>query len=760
VKLLQLSLRNYRVFEEVDLELPPAVIGIVGENGAGKTSLTESIAFALYGVDAARTKRNEIRTQGLLTDCEVRLVFEHGGIEYEVRRAITGRAHTPQAELFAGGLMLASGTTDVEAEVQRLLHMDLRVFKASVFAEQKQLDAFSDVTAGRRKEMALRLLGIRPVDDARAAARKESRAAKLSADQLAGALADVTAIEAALKEGKDVAAEAKARAKVAAEELKAVTVRWKAAVKVFDDAERIRERVDKLTAVRSRAHDEVQRLTDDAAALSARLEELASALEELPVLEAELASLQGARDRLHAATELDRVSKKQGEVEVRLRSLPEGDAAEALARLEAAEAERRAAEAASTVALAEQQQAEGQVATAQERLARAGEADPSEPCPTCGQELGAGFKRYVQHCRSELSAAKKGATSAAARVRAAETSRRAAERAFRNAEKAGREVQEATASRAHLAEQLEELGARAVELTGLLGEAEPDVAALQAAAHRWDDLGRLVAALTAERKHLERTRADLQKAEARLRSQSEALAKLDQEIAAASFDRTEHARLRQARDDAQRDLESARDHEREAADAFAESDKDVRELTGRLAEAKEAERKVADLRSDARHIERVAMLLDGFRDHLVSRIGPGLSRESEALFRELTGSEYDDLRIDEENLAIHIADGETYHPIERFSGSEADLANLALRVAISTHLSRVSGADVGLMVLDEVLGSLDEERRDLMVQTLGRLAGRFHQLFVITHAERVKDQFPTVIQVSKVGRRRSRAVLI
>ena len=47
-----------------------------------------------------------------------------------------------------------------------------------------------------------------------------------------------------------------------------------------------------------------------------------------------------------------------------------------------------------------------------------------------------------------------------------------------------------------------------------------------------------------------------------------------------------------------------------------------------------------------------------------------------------------------------------------------------------------------------------------MVQTLGRLASRFHQLFVITHAEQVKDQFPATILVQKTGRRRSSAVLV
>ena len=35
-----------------------------------------------------------------------------------------------------------------------------------------------------------------------------------------------------------------------------------------------------------------------------------------------------------------------------------------------------------------------------------------------------------------------------------------------------------------------------------------------------------------------------------------------------------------------------------------------------------------------------------------------------------------------------------------------------------------------------------------------------HQLFVITHAEQVKDQFPVSILVNKTGRRRSSATVV
>ena len=44
MRVVELSLRNFRQFEEVDLELPARVIGIVGPNGSGKSTLMESIA--------------------------------------------------------------------------------------------------------------------------------------------------------------------------------------------------------------------------------------------------------------------------------------------------------------------------------------------------------------------------------------------------------------------------------------------------------------------------------------------------------------------------------------------------------------------------------------------------------------------------------------------------------------------------------------------------------------------------------------------
>ncbi|HET7236773.1 MAG TPA: SMC family ATPase [Actinomycetota bacterium] len=760
MRILELSLRNFRVFEEVDLELPARVIGIFGENGSGKSTLMESIAFGLYGVNATRTKRNQIRTHGVLVDCEVRIAFEHAGQPYEVRRSIAGKGHAPDAQLFGGGLQLAAGTTDVDAEVRRLLHMDLHVFRSSVFAEQKQLDAFSDLTAGGRKEMALRLLGIKPVDEARAAARREARATKDSAQQLEGAVTDLAALEAELKGAREAAAEAKDLARAAAAELKGATAAHRAATKVFGALDAARQRVEKLTVQLTAKTGERDRLVERRQGLAERVEALTAELAELPALQEELEGLDGVEDRLRAATRLAETTSKLAEAERQAAALPAVDAEAALAELRATQAALGQAQEAAAAAQAERAHRTGLLAEAEERLARAAEADPTQACPTCGRPLGEDFAGYLRHCRSEVTAAKRAAAEADKLAKRAAGALAAAEEGHRAAAEAGERAREAGSRLARLQEQVLELRAEVQALAEPFAGEEPDLEALRAGAARATAVAKKVAELGARRDHLEQVRQDHDAAAETIEALERELASLAEESEGLAFDAREHARVRDELAAAETTLADAREVERRAGDAAKDAEGRVAELTGEVRQAKETAARVDELRSEARYVERVGMLLDGFRNHLVARIGPELSREAEALFRELTNHEYDDLKVDEETLTIQIADGDEYFPIDRFSGSETDLANLALRVAISTQLSRMSGADVGMMVLDEVLASLDEERKDLMVQTLGRLSSRFHQLFVITHAERVKDQFPATILIRKTGRRRSVAELV
>ncbi|HVM55456.1 MAG TPA: SMC family ATPase, partial [Acidimicrobiales bacterium] len=170
MKITRLYLRNYRVFaDELDLPIPGGLVGIYGVNGAGKSALVESVRWSLWG--KARTPKDEIRTSGVNTDCVTEVTFEHEGHLYLVRRMLTGQNSTQKAEVHWNGSQVAEGVTDVRRYMESVLGMDDQSFRASVFAEQKQVSAFSDVTADKRRELVLRLLGITPLDKARDLAR-------------------------------------------------------------------------------------------------------------------------------------------------------------------------------------------------------------------------------------------------------------------------------------------------------------------------------------------------------------------------------------------------------------------------------------------------------------------------------------------------------------------------------------------------------------------------------------------------------------
>jgi exonuclease SbcC len=758
MRILELSLRNYRVFEHVDLELPARVIGIFGPNGAGKSVLMESVLYSLYG--QARTAKQDIRTHGVLTDCEVRLVFQHGGQQYEVRRTIRGKNHQTDAEILVGDLSLAVGVQEVDAEIRRLLRMDHQVFRASVFAEQKQLDAFSDLTKARRKEMVLRLLGIKPVDEARSAARLSARETRRDADRLAEQLPDAAELESRLKGAVERAAKAREAAEEAAKGLSVATSRLDETKAVFDESEKRRIEMQQVAALRAQVEDQKDGLEGRHTELGERIAVLAKLLADLPALDKELTALGDARGRLEAARRFTEAAERFSELEREAESLPDTDPAAALAELEAEEKALKQAERSAARAESAHERVQEDLEKAVAALEAAGELDPTVPCPTCGQPLGSAFRDVVGHRKKDVSEFRKKATALGREAREAEAARKAAQSSFNAARKTGESAMRAAQHREHVEKQLGAAQTQVDELAAAFEAEAPDLMGLESAAARADELAAQVASLQTEQKHLDQMKRDRAAVEKDLSACTTRLEDLTKKAGALAFDPDRHAELRARFDEATAAAEQARNDERQASDAAKDAEKDVAALEADLNRVREVAAQVGDIREEARYVERVSLLLDGFRDHLVSRIGPELSREAEALFRELTNHEYEDLRIDEEDLSIRVADAGAYFPIERFSGSEADLANLALRVAISMHLSRMSGADVGMMVLDEVLGSLDEERKDLMVQAMGRLADRFHQLFVITHAEQLKDQFGASIEVRKTGRRRSEAVVV
>ncbi len=149
----------------------------------------------------------------------------------------------------------------------------------------------------------------------------------------------------------------------------------------------------------------------------------------------------------------------------------------------------------------------------------------------------------------------------------------------------------------------------------------------------------------------------------------------------------------------------------------------------------------ADVDRLAASVARYNLMDDGFTDFsvaLAARIQPKLGEYASDLIERMSNGRYNRLAFDTNYTpALYDGDLEKF-PVEKFSGGERDIAALAARIALSQLLAARGGHEIGFMVLDEVFGSLDTERRTLVLEALAAMGDIVPQLFIISHVDDVR----------------------
>ena len=764
--LSRIYMRNFRVYEdELNLEIPPGLVGINGPNGAGKSTLLEAVLFTLWG--KSRTTKEQIRSSGVGGECVTEVEFEHEGHLYLARRSLKGINSTVSVEVHCDGLIMSTGTRDAERYIESVLGMDDSAFRASVFAEQKQLAAFSNQTPADRRKLVLQLLGITPLDSARDAARRDARQLAADHDRLRGMLTDLTALEVEVSDAEARAAAAAVVASDDANASEAAQQLLQAAEAVLAEHDTRRQEHEALVAEGKLARQALDSATTALAEQRAELERLSAAEGKLAELDAAAAGQAHSESELRLLEQVLSAAVALDAIEVPPEPPAADDGALEAVRERCSEAREAAARA---KALADS--AEAELQRAREMLERSSGLSADADCPVCGQALGKAFETVQAHRAGDLASAESRHKDA---VRAATAAVKLAQQAGNDLAKAEKQAAAVAAARS----EWDKISARRADHHAAL------ILAWQRLAEEFPAFGdtvrpvdELEREMSAARSRFEAQRAASGEAH-RLRGMLERRPGLEESIAATAT-RVELANqdvmtLREkvkalAFDpDALRDATGVRDTAVTASRAAAKTASEsaltaAREseraaaAARRLAEAREQHARLSGLESDARHVGRVADLLSEFRNTVVASVGPRLSTHAADLFAELTDREYDELFVDPENYELRISDGGHVFGLDRFSGSEVDLANLALRVAISEHIHFQSGGSVGLLVLDEVFGPLDEDRKARMLIALDRLRARFRQVLVVTHDSDIKEQLPNAIEVVKLPGRRATAL--
>ncbi len=103
-----------------------------------------------------------------------------------------------------------------------------------------------------------------------------------------------------------------------------------------------------------------------------------------------------------------------------------------------------------------------------------------------------------------------------------------------------------------------------------------------------------------------------------------------------------------------------------------------------------------------------------------------------------------------DTFQIMITEGLSTRGYFNYSGGEKMVIDVALRLGLSELLARRNNFKVETLIIDEGLGSLDEENQKNLINTLKKLENKFSNILVITHTQ-AKDYFTNVLEVTKVN---------
>ncbi|HQE87019.1 MAG TPA: SMC family ATPase [Methanothrix sp.] len=297
----RLVMYNFKKFRRSEIDFSDGLTGIVGSNGAGKSTIVEAIAWSLYGNRASGIKRDFIKNAraGPSDSVETRLTLSLGRQELVIYRAMRGRAMTPEAVLVLDGQRIASGSKEVDGRLEEILKISYQDFMKTFYARQKDLDNLLREGGVGKREYLLKLLGL---EDIKECAIEQIKSDKSALDgqrsRLAGALEEIGDVSARQeKVSCDIAA---AQAALQEEEgrlgrLAAVADERRRQIEVLAEKMRrhglLAERLKRLAARR-------EELEGEAAAEERRLALIASARRRLAEIEPQLLRLASVRARL------------------------------------------------------------------------------------------------------------------------------------------------------------------------------------------------------------------------------------------------------------------------------------------------------------------------------------------------------------------------------------------------------------------------------------------------------------------------------
>ncbi|MBS3064115.1 MAG: hypothetical protein J4445_01540 [DPANN group archaeon] len=171
--LKKIKLQNWKAHKQSEYEFKPGTNVIIGQMGAGKSSILQAISYAIFGT-FSELKSKEIKVSDLPTRgldgviSEVNLSLHPSDVEYQISRTIkNGITSEAIVRNSSGQLLAGTNSMQVTDFLAEKLGLDEDVFLRTAYARQNDIDMFLRLSPGDRKSKLDELMGLQKFEIAR-----------------------------------------------------------------------------------------------------------------------------------------------------------------------------------------------------------------------------------------------------------------------------------------------------------------------------------------------------------------------------------------------------------------------------------------------------------------------------------------------------------------------------------------------------------------------------------------------------------------
>ena len=787
--LTNLKLENFKKYTNFEIAFESGLIGIIGKNGAGKSTIFEAILFALYGELKSKGDKEVVRNSNasIKDVVSVELDFEFDHIEYKVIREFRGKALSANAKLYKSTELITTGAKEVTTSIVNLTKMSRDAFMHTLFASQKELTSLSNSKPEERKKMIRKLLGLEKIDFVEKELIEKSRELKREI----GAYAEVLLSAEDISIKKEHIVEYTKQSELLQKDISTRTILLDSSKTQEQNVKQELELYTKTKEQKQNLHARCELLRNSIKSHQVNQDKLSQELNTLYTKQTELHGLQSVKQEYISLHDSIKEQEKLKEHHIRKEGLileqnelreqykkakdtisflefeckdykvlveKEKELEVKLDSIKVALTQKETEERKLLQEIAGEQKLIADISKKIENITNLGR---ESNCPTCTRPLLDEYDNVILSLEYIVKT----------------TQEEKINQASKNLEQVQKEKEQIQESQklyikehVELAKNINLLDSKKkdllelkehfekVEQKGLKNKVELsklEIYTYDSNIHiqqleKQKELKtkyEYVLSLETMLKRVDSIKEELQTSIQNQDKYNLELLQKDLEFQAINYDEVKHKEKIKQYDEVQAQKDSLTAVINELKVKIATIQGQIKTIQETLNNNEIQLAKVQTKKDDLQDYEKIKISLAEFKTKLNSKVAPRISDIASNMYAQITKGKYQHIEVSND-FDFYIYDEGKKYPIERFSGGEIDLANLVLRIAISKTLSELSGANsVEFLAFDEVFGSQDEARRMEILEAFHTIKEQYRQIFLISHEMEIKEMFERVVEV-------------